>query len=91
MVSGFNLRGSTRIGVGMMPRGEVALIIAGIGLSHGIIGQDLFGVSIMMTVITTMIAPTLLVPLFRSGGSGLRNSGQEELEQGAAMAEGAED
>ena len=91
LVSGFNLRGSTRIGVGMMPRGEVALIIAGIGLSHGIIGQDLFGVSIMMTVITTMIAPTLLVPLFRSGGSGLRNSGQEELEQGAAMAEGAED
>ena len=91
LVSGFNLRGSTRIGVGMMPRGEVALIIAGIGLSHGIIGQDLFGVSILMTVITTLIAPTLLVPLFRSGGSGLRNSGQEELEQGAAIAEGAED
>ena len=91
LASGFNVRGSARIGVGMMPRGEVALIIAGIGLSHGIIAQDLFGVSIMMTVITTLIAPTLLVPLFRSGGSGLRNSGQEELEQGAAIAEGAED
>jgi len=71
--SGFNLRGSSRIGVGMMPRGEVALIIAGIGLSHGIIGQDLFGVGIIMTVITTAIAPVLLIPLFRSGGSGLRN------------------
>ena len=91
LVSGFNLRGSTRIGVGMMPRGEVALIIAGIGLSHGIIGQNLFGVSILMTVVTTLIAPTLLVPLFRSGGSGLRNSGQEQLEQSAAIAEGAED
>ena len=91
LVSGFNLRGSTRIGVGMMPRGEVALIIAGIGLSHGIIGQDLFGVSILMTVITTLIAPTLLVPLFRSGGSGVRRLAQEEQEQGAAIAEGAED
>ena len=91
LVSGFNFRGSTRIGVGMMPRGEVALIIAGIGLSHGIIGQDLFGVSIIMTVITTLIAPTLLVPLFRSGGSGVRKLAQEEREQGAALAEGAED
>ncbi len=91
LVSGFNLRGSTRIGVGMMPRGEVALIIAGIGLSHGIIGQDLFGVSILMTVITTLIAPTLLVPLFRSGGSGVRKLAREEQEQSAALAEGAED
>lgn len=90
LVTGFNLRGSTRIGVGMMPRGEVALIIAGIGLSHGIIGQDLFGVSILMTVITTLIAPTLLVPLFRSGGSGVRKLAKEEQEQ-AALAEGAED
>ena len=90
LVTGFNLRGSTRIGVGMMPRGEVALIIAGIGLSHGIIGQDLFGVSILMTVITTLIAPTLLVPLFRSGGSGVRKLAKEEKEQ-AGLAEGAED
>lgn len=91
LVSGFNLRGSTRIGVGMMPRGEVALIIAGIGLSHGIIEQELFGVSILMTVLTTLIAPTLLVPLFRSGGSGVRKLAREEREQEAALAEGAED
>ena len=91
LASGFNLRGSARIGVGMMPRGEVALIIAGIGLSHGIIGQDLFGVSILMTVITTLIAPILLVPLFRSGGSGVRKLAREEQEQGAVLSEGAED
>jgi Kef-type K+ transport system membrane component KefB len=70
--SGFNLRGSARIGVGMMPRGEVALIIAGIGLSKQVIEQDLFGVAIMMTIITTVIAPVLLVPLIRNGDSGLR-------------------
>jgi Kef-type K+ transport system membrane component KefB len=74
LFSGFNLIGSTRVGVGMMPRGEVALIIAGIGLSQGIIGQSLFGVSIMMTVITTLIAPVLLIPLFRTGGRGVRRA-----------------
>ena len=80
LVTGFNFRGSARVGVGMMPRGEVALIIAGIGLSQGIISQNLFGVSIMMTVITTLIAPIVLVPLFK-GGSGVRGAEQRgELE-----------
>ncbi|MEI6891026.1 MAG: cation:proton antiporter [Pontiella sp.] len=67
----FNMRGSLRIGLGMLPRGEVALIVAGIGLASGIISQGIFGVSIMMTVITTMLAPPLLVKSFE-GGSGLR-------------------
>jgi Kef-type K+ transport system membrane component KefB len=67
----FNPRGALRIGLGMLPRGEVALIVAGIGLAAGIIDQGIFGVAIMMTVITTMLAPPLLVKSF-SGGSGLR-------------------
>ena len=50
----------------------MALIIAGVGLSRGIIGQDIFGVAIMMTVITTLIAPIILVPAFLKGGSGRR-------------------
>jgi Kef-type K+ transport system membrane component KefB len=78
LFSGFNLRGGTRIGVGMMPRGEVALIIAGIGLSQGLIGPIFFGVSIMMTVITTLIAPIALIPLFRRGGSGDRQTRTSE-------------
>lgn len=71
---GFNTRGASRIGVGMMPRGEVALIVAGVGLSSGIIGQDVFGVSIMMTFITTVLAPIILVPIFQSGGPGSRKA-----------------
>jgi Kef-type K+ transport system membrane component KefB len=67
----FNLRGALRIGLGMLPRGEVALIVAGIGLASGIIDQGIFGVAIMMAVITTMLAPPLLVRSFE-GGSGLR-------------------
>jgi hypothetical protein len=67
----FNLRGSLRIGLGMLPRGEVALIVAGIGLAADIIDQGIFGVAIMMTVVTTMLAPPLLVKSF-NGKTGLR-------------------
>jgi Kef-type K+ transport system membrane component KefB len=78
----FNFRGSLRIGLGMLPRGEVALIVAGIGLSSQAIGQDIFGVAILMTMITTMVAPPLLVRSFR-GESGLKDHIQaaEEKEE----------
>lgn len=56
----FNKTGALRIGLGMVPRGEVALIIAGIGLSYGIIDDKAFGVAIMMTLLTTVVAPPLL-------------------------------
>ncbi|MDA0232994.1 MAG: cation:proton antiporter [Chloroflexi bacterium] len=77
LLVGFNRRGAWRVAVGMLPRGEVALIVAGIGLTSGVIGRDVFGVAIVMTVVTTVLAPILLVPAFR-GGSGLRNSEEEE-------------
>ncbi len=70
--SGFNFLGSMRIGFGMLPRGEVALIVAGVGLAAGVINQEIFGVSIMMTIITTLMAPLILVPLFKKSKSGLR-------------------
>jgi hypothetical protein len=69
---GFNRRGAYRIGLGMLPRGEVALIVAGVGLSRQIIGEVVFGVSIMMTLITTVVAPILLVRAFAGGGTGRR-------------------
>ncbi|CAM2068438.1 Cation:proton antiporter [Sulfidibacter corallicola] len=68
---GFNALGASRIGLGMLPRGEVALIVAGVGLSAGYIGDDMFGVVIMMTLITTLMAPPGLVALFAHEGEGL--------------------
>ncbi len=56
---GFNLRGAVRIGIGMVPRGEVALIVAGIGLSSGILEPSIFGVAVLMILITTLLAPPL--------------------------------
>lgn len=73
-ITGFNILGASRIGIGMLPRGEVALIIAGIGLTSGVIDRELFGVCILMTVITTLIAPVLLVRLFKNGNKGVRGA-----------------
>jgi len=72
---GFNRIGAWRVALGMLPRGEVALIVAGIGLTSGVIGQDIFGVAIVMTVVTTVLAPVFLMPAFR-GGSGLKSGAE---------------
>ncbi len=69
---GFNRHGAARIGVGMLPRGEVALIVAGIGLTSGAIGQDIFGIAILMTLVTTLLGPLLLAGSFENPASGLR-------------------
>ncbi|MGH2682050.1 MAG: cation:proton antiporter [Actinomycetota bacterium] len=51
------------VSVGMVPRGEVGLIIASIGLGLGIITPSLYGVVVAMTIITTLITPPALAPL----------------------------
>jgi Kef-type K+ transport system membrane component KefB/mannitol/fructose-specific phosphotransferase system IIA component (Ntr-type) len=68
----FNLRGAARIGIGMVPRGEVALIMAGVGLASGAFEQKIFGIAILMIVLTTVIAPIILVNLFRNPLPGTR-------------------
>lgn len=79
-LTGFNWRGALRIGLGMLPRGEVALIVAGIGLASGAIPQSVFGAAIMMTLLTTLAAPMLLSRSLQ-GPSGLRHrDGEAPLE-----------
>jgi mannitol/fructose-specific phosphotransferase system IIA component (Ntr-type)/energy-converting hydrogenase Eha subunit A len=56
----------------MVPRGEVALIIAGIGLAGGILDQRLFGVTILMTLATTLIAPPILSAALGMPGLGTK-------------------
>jgi Kef-type K+ transport system membrane component KefB len=82
LLVGFNLRGAWRIGLGMLPRGEVALIVAGVGIASGAIGKDIYGVAVVVTLVTTLAAPILLVPAFR-GPEGRQRSG------GAAGGDGA--
>jgi Kef-type K+ transport system membrane component KefB len=54
-----------RAGVGMTPRGEVALIVALIGLQMNMISQRGYAIVLMMTAVTTVIPPPLLRILFR--------------------------
>ena len=48
------------IGMGMIPRGEVGLIFATIGVSVGVFGDDLYAVVLLVVLVTTVIAPPLL-------------------------------
>lgn len=62
----FTNRESLQIGVGMISRGEVALIVANKGLPLGLIDAVYFGPIIIMVVVTTIITPILLKLVFRS-------------------------
>jgi Kef-type K+ transport system membrane component KefB len=53
------------VGVGMMPRGEVALIVALAGLNAGIVTQQTYAIVVFMTAVTTILAPPVLRYLFR--------------------------
>jgi len=77
MFCGFNVLGGLRIGAGMVPRGEVALIIAGLGLSSGYLTQEIFGIGILMTLVTTVVAPPALVALFTPKAKGVRHPRQQ--------------
>jgi mannitol/fructose-specific phosphotransferase system IIA component (Ntr-type) len=68
----FNRIGALRIGLGMVPRGEVALIMAGVGLANGILKEDLFSIAVVMTLATTLVAPVLLSRSLSYGGRGTR-------------------
>ena len=57
---GFTSRDSMVIGFGMTPRGEVAMIVALIGLDRGIIDQPLYAALVAMSLITTIIPPLVI-------------------------------
>lgn len=62
---GFSPRSMAVVGFGMVPRGEVGLIIASIGLSLGVVERPLFSVAVVMSMLTTLFTPPVLVWLLR--------------------------
>ena len=62
----FKWNDSLKIGVGMMTRGEVALITANKGISAGLITPEYFTAVILMILVTSILAPVLLKILFSS-------------------------
>lgn len=59
-------RRAGQVGMGMVPRGEVGIVVAQIGLSMAVINARLYGVVLFMAVATTLIAPPFLKWLYAS-------------------------
>ncbi len=72
VVTGFTLVGQPNInrlaiGVGMIPRGEVGLVFAGVGSATGVLSKPLEAAIIVMVILTTFVAPPVLRLVFQKG------------------------
>ncbi len=68
-LANYSVKDSLRIGIGMVPRGEVTLIIAERGLSLGLIPSYIFSVIIITVILTSLISPILLAKLYEPSKS----------------------
>jgi Kef-type K+ transport system membrane component KefB len=60
LFTGFTKREALVVGVGMIPRGEVGLITASLGLVAGLVSRDLYTQVVFLVLITTLLTPPLL-------------------------------
>ena len=51
---------AVRIGVGMIPRGEVGMVVAQLGLAMGVIQQNIYSIVVFMSLVTTIVTPLLI-------------------------------
>jgi len=63
-LSGFTTRSSMGIGAGMISRGEVALILAAMGLESGLLPTEYYTAMIIVVIVTTLVTPPLLKLFF---------------------------
>ena len=54
-----------RVGIGMISRGEVGLIVAGVGVTSGILASDVYSTIVIMVAVTTIITPIWLKMEYR--------------------------
>ncbi len=64
------VREASLVGWGMVPRGEVGIVVAGLGLTAGAIDARIYSVVVGMAVITTLVVPPLLPLLIRRSSAG---------------------
>jgi Kef-type K+ transport system membrane component KefB len=63
-IGGMTNRESVQLGFGMIPRGEVVLIIATVGITEGVISVDIYSTAVVLVILTTLITPPILRSLF---------------------------
>jgi len=64
--AGMGWQNVVKIGMGMVPRGEVGMVVAQMGLSMAVISTEVYGVVVFMAVATTLVTPLLLKVAFRA-------------------------
>ncbi|QEK13239.1 cation:proton antiporter [Crassaminicella thermophila] len=64
-LTGFSAKHAFQVGIGMVPRAEVSLIIASLGLKMNLIGDKEFASAIVLVIFTTLITPSLLKASFK--------------------------
>lgn len=64
-LTGFDWKNSFGIGSAMVSRGEVALILAAIGLEANLLAQDLFAAIIVVVLVTTIVTPPMMKVFFK--------------------------
>ena len=80
-LAGFNGVGSMRVGLGMSPRGEVIMIMAGFGLAGGIIDEQVFSAAIMLVLFSTIFPPLVLDKFLKISAEGTRNKKESKDKQ----------
>jgi Kef-type K+ transport system membrane component KefB len=65
LACGESLATSVKVGAGMVGRGEIALVVASVGLSEGVVDNSVFSIAIVVTIATTIAAPLLLKLAYR--------------------------
>jgi len=65
-VGGLKAREALQLGLGMIPRGEVVLIVATVGIAEGLIGVEIFSTAVGLVIVTTLLTPPLLQRAFVS-------------------------
>lgn len=63
-------RGAIIVGFGMVPRGEVGVVIASLGLAAGVFDERIYAVIVAMSLLTAMITPPVLSLLLRERNAG---------------------
>jgi Kef-type K+ transport system membrane component KefB len=85
VITGFTVVGQGQInrlaiGIGMIPRGEVGLVFAGVGAASGVLSKPLEAAIIVMVIFTTFLAPPFLRFVFQDTGETVTSEAKPALE-----------
>ncbi len=70
---------SARVGIGMISRGEVGLIVAGVGVTSGVLSTDIYTSIIIMVAVTTIITPIWLKKSYKKELSSSDKNGESHI------------